>query len=278
LRTTTKDVYAGYSVPDDPPPIEPPPRTCPHCGREGRTTYERCPHCQRSYYSASRAQRQRRWLVVGVAAVLLLSIVGVVGLVALGDRDDRETRQKAEQTRRVEALRARLTRIQAPHRGSAPSLKPPAGASDAQRLAARRALVVAVEDRITADAQAREKTGELDGPIRNTVCGPILKSKQAIPDDRVLAKPIGRYDCVAIKRHVTTADDAKVAELGHAFVAALDFKTYTYTWCRNTPAQGEAGKALVFVRLERACLAATGAAVGTGYVAKDGEIGETTDN
>jgi hypothetical protein len=278
LRTTTKQVYAGYAVPDDPTPTpEPPLRTCPHCGREGRTRYERCPHCQRSYYTASRATLQRRWLLAGVVAVLVLSAVGVVGLVALSDRDDREARQKTEQTQRIAALKARLKKIQAPHRGAAPDLKPPAGASDARQLAARRALVVAVEARITADAQAREKTGELDGPIKDTVCGPILKSKQAIPDDRVLTKAIGRYDCVAIKKHVTTADNAKVAELGHAFVAALDFKTYTYTWCRNTPAQGEAGKALVFVRLDRACLAATGAAVGSGYVAQDGEIGATAD-
>jgi len=261
-------------VPDETPP-EPPLRTCPHCGREGRTRYERCPHCQRSYYTASRAALRRRWAITGVVAILLLSAAGVAGLLALSDRDDREAREKAEQTRRVEALRARLKKIQAPHHGAAPRLEPPADATDDQRLAARRALVVAVEDRITADAQARERAGELDGPIKDTVCGPILKSKEAIPDDRVLTKPIGRYDCVAIKKHVTTADDTKVAELGHAFVAALNFKTYTYTWCRNTPAQGEAGKALVFVRLERACLAATGAALGTGYVAQDGEIGET---
>jgi hypothetical protein len=258
---------------DDAP--EPPLRTCPHCGREGRTRYERCPHCQRSYYTRSRAQLRRRWLVAGATLLLLLALGGVAGALALNDADDRQARQKAEQTRRIAALTAKLKRVQAPHRGVARALKPPAGATDAERLQARRALVAAVEDRITADAQARVRTGELDGPIRDTVCGPILKSKEAIPDDRVLAKRIGRYDCVAIKKHVTTADDAKVAELGFAFVAALNFDTYTYTWCRNNPAQGEAGKALVFVRLDRACLAATGAALGTGYVAQDGEIGET---
>jgi hypothetical protein len=254
---------------------EPPPRTCPHCGREGRTRYERCPHCQRSYYTRSRAQLRKRWLVAGAALLLLLALGGVAGALALNDADDRQARQKADQTRRIAALTAKLKRVQAPQRGAARSLKPPADATDAQRLRARRALVVAVEDRITADARARVRTGELDGPIGDTVCGPILKSKQAIPDDRVLKKPIGRYDCVAIKKHVTNADDTKVAELGFAFVAALNFDTYTYTWCRNNPAQGEAGKALVFVRLDRACLAATGAALGTGYVAPDGEIGET---
>jgi hypothetical protein len=257
----------------DPP--EPPLRTCPHCGREGRTRYERCPHCQRSYFTLSRAQRRRRRLIGGATLLVLLLLGGVGGALAINDRDDRAARDKVDRARRVAELRARLVRIQAPHHGAAPRLKPPKGASDAEVLKARRALVVAVEHRITADARARAAEGELDGPIKDTFCGPILKSKQAIPDDRVLSKPIGRYDCVAIKKHIVNADDTKVAELGHAFVAALNFKTYTYTWCRNTPAQGEAGKALVFVRLDRRCLAATGQALGTGYVAEQDDIGQT---
>ncbi|HET6509296.1 MAG TPA: hypothetical protein VFG42_21040 [Baekduia sp.] len=256
---------------------EPPSRVCPHCGREGRTRYERCPHCQRSYFTLSRAQLRRRWLIAGATLLSLLLLGGVGGALAINSRDDREARDRADQARVVAQLRARITREQAPRFGRATRLEPVEDATDAERLKARRALVVAVERRITADARARVRTGELDGPINDTFCGPILKSKQAIPDDRVLSKPIGRYDCVAIKRHIVNADDTKVAELGYAFVAALNFKTYTYTWCRNTPAQGEAGKALVFVRLDRRCLAATGQALGSGYVAQDGELGETSD-
>ena len=55
-------------------------------------------------------------------------------------------------------------------------------------------------------------------------------------------------------------------ELGYPFVAALDFRRFTYVWCRNTPPQSERGQALAFVRLDRACLAAKGKALGTGYV------------
>jgi hypothetical protein len=219
---------------------------------------------------------RRRWLIGGATLLVLLLLGGVGGALALSSRDDREAKDKAEQTRLVAQLRARLVRVQAPHRGAARQLEPAKDATGAQRLKARRALVVAVEDRITQDARARARTGELDGPIQNTVCGPLLKSKEAIPDDRVLSKRIGRYDCVAIKRHVVNQDHERVAELGHAFVAALDFDTYTYTWCRNTPAQGEAGKALVFVRLDRRCLAATGKALGTGYVAQGDELGATS--
>ncbi|WCB94170.1 hypothetical protein DSM104299_02899 [Baekduia alba] len=267
-------------IEDAPPdaPDLPPLRTCPNCGREGRTRYERCPFCQTSYYARNRNQKRRRLAVV-VGALAVLIVLGGVGTVfALSDRDDRNARQKTQQGKLVAALRVKLTRIQAPHRGAAPELRPPAGASDGQRLAARKALVGAVERRITADARARAAAGELDGPITHTECGPILKARNAIPDDRVLAKDVGRYDCVAIKHAVIAQEGEKVADLGHAFVAALNFKTYTYTWCRNTPAQGEAGVALVFVRLDRSCLAAKGKALGSGYAAMPGEQNETSDD
>ena len=87
-----------------------------------------------------------------------------------------------------------------------------------------------------------------------------------MPDDRVLSKPIGRYDCVAVKTSSPARRGQSVGRLGYPFVAALDFKRFTYVWCRNTPGQGERGVALAFVRLDRACLAAKGRALGTGYV------------
>jgi hypothetical protein len=57
-----------------------------------------------------------------------------------------------------------------------------------------------------------------------------------------------------------------VGRLGHPFVAALDFRRFTFVWCRNSPPPSEAGQTLAHVRLERACLAAKGKALGTGYV------------
>jgi hypothetical protein len=275
-RATVRAVYADEVVTAELPP-EPPLRTCPSCGREAQTRNERCPFCQTSYFARTHDQRRRGWLIGGALATVVVGALTVIAVIALGDRSDRDAADKVEQTRRVAALRVRIAHQQAPHRGAAGDLKAPADATDAQLLAARKALVGAVERRITDDARARVKTGELTGPFSHTTCGPILKSKAAIPDDRVLGKSIGRYDCVAVKRDVTLHPGQKVAELGYAFVAALNFKTYTYTWCRNNPAQGEAGKALVFVRLDRACLAAKGKALGTGYVAAPGEQGTTTD-
>ena len=116
------------------------------------------------------------------------------------------------------------------------------------------------------------RSGELKGTITGTECGPLLKAKAAVPDDRVLSKPIGRYDCVAVTHSVNVESGQSVGRLGFPFVAALDFQKFTYVWCRNTPGQGERGVALAFVRLDRACLATKGRALGTGYVDVPGRL------
>jgi hypothetical protein len=246
---------------------EVPLRTCPHCGFEERSERERCSRCGKSVLvRAPRLRGRRRTQVVWGSIALGVLAVAAIALVlnaVVSHRDEREAKASAKA---VAAEKARLRILQAPHRGSATQLAPPAGASDQAQRAARAALVRAAEGSITQDAQGRDRRGELQGPITHTECGPLLKAKDAVPDDRILSKSIGRYDCVAVKRSVTGDAGRSVGRLGYAFVAALDFKRFTYVWCRNTPAQGERGVALAFVRLDRACLAAKGRALGTGYV------------
>ena len=242
-------------------------RTCPHCGLTEDTTRERCTRCGRSVLvRAPRLQGRRRTVVLRGGGALVLVLVAVVVAIVLNAKSDRDARQRAADARAVAAERVRLTKLQAPHRGAAPELRPAADATDAERLAARAALVKAVEGVITRDAQGRVRAGEIDGPIRASQCGPFLRAPDAIPDDRVLSKPIGRYDCVAVRDDIKGDSGASVGSIGYPFVAALDFRRFTYVWCRNTPAQSERGQALAFVRLDRACLAAKGKALGTGYV------------
>jgi hypothetical protein len=244
---------------------EAPSRTCPRCGVAERTREEHCPHCGYSYFDRPPAQLRRRKLAViaAGAAVLVAAAVGLVML--LRDNSSRSARADVQHARLVTAEIRRLRRVQAPHRGAATALKPAPGASAAQQLAARHRFVLAVQDAITADVHRRIAAGEIQGPVSHTDCGPFLRAPDAVPDDRVLSKPIGRYDCVAIQSNAVQSGKV-VGSLGYPFVAALDFRRYTYVICRNTPAQSEAGKALAYVRLDRACLATKTAAVGTGYI------------
>jgi hypothetical protein len=245
---------------------EVPERTCPACGVTSRTRYEDCPECGASYFAPPpRVTRRKRMIRWGALAAFVAIVAGVGLPLLLSDKSDREARERTASAKLIAAKRAELVREQAPHDGAARSLKPAAGASRTEQLAARAALVHAAERSITRDARARVARGEVDGPISNTECGPILRAPDAVPDDRVLSKPVGRYDCVAVKSDVKDRGQS-VGRLGYPFVAALDFRRFTYVWCRNNPAQSERGKSLVFVRLDRRCLAAKGAALGTGYV------------
>jgi hypothetical protein len=241
-------------------------RTCPHCGFVEDSVRERCSRCGRStLVRAPRLQGRRRTAVLWGGGAVALVVLAAVVVVVLSAKADRDARQRAADARAAAVERVRLTRLQTPHHGAAPDLRPADGADAAGRLAARAALVRRVETSITADARARAKRGELAGPISASECGPFLRAPDAVPDDRVLTKPVGRYDCVAVKADIRGSGGGSVGRLGYPFVAALDFTRFTYVWCRNTPPQSERGPALAFVRLDRACLAAKGRAVGTGY-------------
>jgi hypothetical protein len=241
-------------------------RTCPHCGFVEESARERCSRCGRSVHvRAPRLRGRRRATVLWGGGALALLVLAVVIVVVLNAKADRDARERAADARAAQAERVRLTKLQAPHRGAATDLRPRANATEGERLAARAALVGRVEASITRDARARASTGELAGPISGSECGPFLRAPDAVPDDRVPGKRVGRYDCVAVKDDIKDASGGSVGRLGYPFVAALDFDRFTYVWCRNTPPQSERGPALAFVRLDRACLAAKGRALGTGY-------------
>ena len=97
--------------------------------------------------------------------------------------------RRPSQARRV----ARAARRARAHPGSPPRRRAAAEAAGRRhrRPAARARRRRSSSPSRTASPPTRGRAraaGELDGPIRATDCGPILKSKQAIPDDRVLTK------------------------------------------------------------------------------------------
>jgi hypothetical protein len=248
---------------------EVPLRTCPHCGVESRTRFERCPSCGKSLYDKPPRFSRTTKIVGGAAIGLVVLVAGTFGVLALASKErDRDRRDAAQRRQLVAAERARLIREQAPRHGRPPATlkQPPASATDAERIAARVGLLHAMEASITRDARGRVRSGELRGPVRYTKCATLSPTATVSNEERDLSRSRGRYDCVAVARDVI--DNGKlVARYGTSFVGTVDFGRWRYVWCRNNPAPGERAKALVFVRLSRECLGAEGApAVGTGYV------------
>jgi hypothetical protein len=241
-------------------------RTCAFCGAQATTHFEHCPHCGRSYFERPpRLGRGARRALQGLAAAAVVALVAWVAPQLVDFRHHSDAQSRAAQRRIVAAERARLIAEQRPHRGSAAALRPRAHAPAATQLRARRRLVGRVEASITADARARVAAGLLGGKApSHTRCGPLVRN-QVLGDEADLAKPIGRYSCVAVVSDALQAG-RRVGLFGIPFVAAVDFRRFTYVWCKDNPAANAAETGLAFVRLARVCLATTGKAFGTGYV------------
>ena len=246
---------------------EAPERACPHCGARERTRHEHCPACGKSYFVAPPRFSRRTRLTITVLAAAA-AIAAVTGLVAflLGQGSDSAATQRSRRAAAVAAERRRLTREQAPHHGHAAGTRlPGADASAAARRTARHRMVASLEAAITADARGRIARGELQSSgVRATECGP-LNNGQATPDEDDLQRPLGRYSCLAVSQSARRG--ALTSHLGIPFVAVIDFRRGTFTWCKDNPVgPADIKTQLAFVRLARECTAARGPAFGSGYL------------
>ena len=249
-----------------------PTRLCPTCGTETATLAARCPNCNKRY------DRALPWLKDWMRWTL--GIAGAVGLVFLAialrpgiqeTKQERSTRLAREQAERVSAQRARLIRQQRPVSGRVAEYRPlPTTAPAAEQRTRRRSLVLALETAITEDARARIERKELDGPVKFTECGPLVRAPSVQADDHYLRKSVGRYDCVAVKSDVRRFGRT-VALFGHPYVGTVDFRTGAYVLCKDNKVPGESGKALADVKLSPKCLGLEEGAeeTGTGYVQPD---------
>jgi branched-chain amino acid transport system permease protein len=246
VRASVRAAYARA----DPPPL----RRCPSCGLEAQTRFERCAQCGASYFRREpRLSRRVRLALLGSALVASVPLFLLVDHFA----QDRKAANRAAARAEIARERARLIAEQRPHRAH-PGTREDVHAAPKRRLAARRALVHDVEQAITRDARRRGAT------VSATQCGPLRRDLPR--DERDLAKPIGRYDCVAVTSDVGQGGTV-VGTLGMPFVAAINFRRGQLTWCKNNPAPSERGQMLVSVRLAPACLGLPPNAkpVGAGY-------------
>jgi hypothetical protein len=157
----------------------------------------------------------RRMLGIAALAAVFLSGCGSDG------KPEIERAANRDSYKLTPAQRAKVEREQAAH------------SARADPAAGRAALLRRVERSILADARARVRAKELDGPILRVTCEPSRRIAQA-------------YACTAVTNELEAADrdptNAQVTGVtGHPFRAVVDFASGRYSWCKRILVPGEGG-------------------------------------
>lgn len=167
----------------------------------------------------------------GIGAVLL----GAVLAVTIPRIDEAKERDAAELQARLaraeKANRARITRAQRPMRGDAKALMPPAGASPAEREAAREGLMHKLKAEMFADARKRAAKGEIR-PVKGPTTCERAPGTPTTGDVRV-------FDCFIVTTEIKATKRNLPGAMGYPFRAVVDYSDYTYTWCKTEMVPGE---------------------------------------
>jgi hypothetical protein len=190
-----------------------------------------------------------RKLAIGTAAGLVVLGIALAIMVPRIDsgKQSRAQAAAAERTQNILQNRRRIVHEQTARHGADPALRPAAGASPAQRQAARTQLVDHVRDAVWADARARSAKGELrplDGPTR---C--------AAHQGTNLSGRFGVLDCFVVAQHIKQTSNTAKGSIGYPFRAVVDFRHYTYAFCKVEGIPGEMviPDPRLVVALPRAC-------------------------
>jgi hypothetical protein len=182
------------------------------------------------------------WRKVAIVAAVTIVVLGGAAAYAvprIGEsKREGEKRAQADLARRKTAERRRIITEQRPRHGRA---TPPGGPlTPAAERRAREDLLARVERDITADAQRRGARGELDGRARRTDCLPSPSSVKRLGGERDLSLQVDAYDCVAVTRDIPANEVETGGIVGYPFRAVVDFRRFSYAWCKTNPSPGEA--------------------------------------
>jgi hypothetical protein len=190
-----------------------------------------------------RMGRAGRLGALGALIVLVAAAAALVPVIleSKEDRAESERRERAE--RRAELIR-RLETEQRPRLRRSTSVAPPGAAQD-ERLESRAALMDELTAEILADARARARRGDLDGPIRRVECEPFPRSVDAVGADEDVSRRSGRYACVAVTAEFGTGEVGATGVIGHQYRTEVDFESGRYAFCKISGQAGPSREQLV---------------------------------
>ena len=193
------------------------------------------------------------WRRLAIGAGIAVVVLGVALAIMIPRIDSGKANRAAEdaasRARAQVENQARVRREQVPHHGGVPALKPPAGASGAQRTFARVQLIAQLQDDVMADARDRAAKG-----LMRTVEGPTTcRPSRRIGDGKAFAV----MDCFVVARHIQKTSRTAAGAIGYPFRAVVDYRHFTYAWCK---VEGIPGEMMIpdphtLVELPKACQA-----------------------
>jgi hypothetical protein len=190
-----------------------------------------------------RMGRTARLAALGAIILLVAAAAALVPVILDTKEDQAEAERRDRAERRAELIR-RLETEQRPRQRRSTSVAP-AGAAPAEQLEARATLVDELNAEILADARARVRRGDLDGPIRRVRCEPFPRSVDGVGAHEQLGRRTGRYACVAVTAAFGTGEVGATGVIGHQYRTMVDFETGRYAFCKVSGQAGPAREQLV---------------------------------
>ena len=190
-----------------------------------------------------RMGRTVRISALGVFILLIAAAAALVPVILETKEDQAETDRRERAERRAELIQ-RLETEQRPRHRRSTSVAPP-GATPGEQLEARAALVDELNAEILADARARVRRGELDGPIRHVECEPFPRSVDEVGAYEQLGRRTGRYACVAVTAEFGSGEVGATGVIGHQYRTMADFETGRYAFCKMSGQAGPSREQLV---------------------------------
>jgi hypothetical protein len=174
-----------------------------------------------------------------LAGALLTVVIVAAAVVAIPRIDESKEKSRAREGEALEkgraAERRRLVRDQVPVRGRAS--RPTEAVTPTAELMARRALLRSVERAVATEARRRVRARTLSGRILGAECAPAAGSEGR--GDRDVKVRRSAYDCVAVTSEIPATATNVAGKIGYPFRAVIDFRRFTFTFCRTNPPPGE---------------------------------------
>jgi hypothetical protein len=181
----------------------------------------------------------RRVAIVGLITAAVLGAAAAYAIPRIGEsKHEGERRERAEAARQKAAERRRVVAEQRPRHGR--GIAPTGPLSPLEERRARQRLLAQVERDITADARRRAAKGQLDAKARRTDCLPSPSSVKRLGGERDLKLQVDAYDCLAVTRDIPANEVQRGGTIGYPFRTVVNFRRFTYAWCRTNPAPAEA--------------------------------------